>query len=91
MFYTMSQMCYLCLTAVTVREISLKTNLKKSGKPQEGVWSYCEMSKTEIKVNHYAFFLKFFRFRPSFLFVNKDGRASLHVLYWDIIEALLEK
>jgi len=49
------------------------------------------MSETEIKVNHDAFFLKFFRFCPSFLFVNKDGRASLRVLYWDITEALLEK
>jgi hypothetical protein len=77
--------------AVTIREISLKTNLKKTGKPREGVWSYCEMSKTEINVNHCAFFPKFFRFCPSFLFVNKDGRVSLHVLYWDVIEALPEK
>jgi hypothetical protein len=49
------------------------------------------MNKTEFKVNLYALFLKFFRFCPSFLFVNKDGMASLQVLYWDIIEALLEK
>ena len=49
------------------------------------------MSKTEIKVNRDELFLKFFRFCPNFLFVNKDGRLSLRVLYWDIIENLLEK
>ena len=49
------------------------------------------MSKIEIKVNHYAFFLKFFRFCPRFLLVNRSVRASLQALYWDITETVMEK